>query len=194
MKSLLISLLLISCQVQALDLSALVYQPQLKSQDENGDDERDPLSYGVSIGHQWAMAPKLLFAPRLSYIRHSEKSRDSYSDYKVQSYIVALDALYLISETEPLYLRIGIGNFIKEIKGEGGTVTVPNGSGTTLAYRPSGKSTTQTATVNLGIDWKFDLWGSMEKNYGTSLSLMFTQPTDSRKTYLSYLLHLTYYL
>lgn len=194
MKALFLLLFLISVKALAFDFSALVYQPQVKSQDENGDDEKDPLSFGVTIGHQWAMAPKLHFAPRLSYIKHSEKSRDSYSDYKVQSYIVALDVLYLISDTEPLYLRLGVGNFIKEIKGEGGTTIVPNGSGTAVAYRPSGKSTSQTAIANLGVDWRFDLWGSMEKSYGTSFSLMFTQPTDSRKTYVSYLFHLTYYL
>ena len=188
------SVILMASKAVAFDLSALAYQPNVISQDENGDEEKDPLSYGLTVGHQWNWAPGIFFAPRFSYVKNSEKSRDSYSDYDLTTMIVALDILYRIHSVHLLFMRFGIGNLIKEIKGPGGTVTIPNGSSTTTAYRPSGSSKSKSGTLNLGLDWRM---GSSEMDgggsWGGSLTFMRVQPIDYRKAYTVYLLNLGYY-
>lgn len=183
----LLSLLLISIPTWGLDFSVLAYQSNLKTQDYYGKDKKDPVYYGASLGHRWNIDPNLVFAPHLSYIHNTQKSEDSYSDYKIQLYHISMDFLYRISDLHQLDLRLGLGNLYRITKGQGGTVTIPNGSGTATAYRPSGTSTSQTATLNMGLEWRFT------SQFSISTTGLVIQPMETRKRSVSYLISFTYF-
>jgi hypothetical protein len=78
---------------------------------------------------------------------------------------------------------VGLGNFRKSIKGEGGTVTIPNGSGTATAYKPGKAQESYTSTLNLGADWQFSkgYGGDTINGYGLSLETFWNELLDSKK-------------
>lgn len=91
-----------------------------------------------------------------------------------------------------LSLRTGIGAIRKQISGDGGPVTVPNSNSTAIAYKPSISKASTTASLNLGLDYRFGVAGFSGTDQGLRLELFVIQPLDKLKRTLA--LNLNYVL
>ena len=140
-----------------------LYQADSKVQSPSGSEDSDPYSVGIAIGYDFDFYWGHLFSPQLGYIQHAVNSEDDYGSYKMTTIYVLYDFVYKPSWfAQNMSVRYGVGNFIKKIDGDGGTVTVPNGSGTATAYRPE-SSTSHSGNFNLGLQWDF---GAIQKTWG----------------------------
>ncbi len=184
--------LLLVCEVSwAWSVSFGIFKPDEKVQDSQGNEISDPYSPGINFGHEFQLTTDLVFSPRLGYVMNQVQTKDSYGKYKVDTIYLLYDFLWPITMDRIWEVRFGFGTFLKRIKGEGGTVTVPNGGGTATAYRPSGTSSSYTSSINLGVDWKFSQ-GQMGwfSSYGMSGEIFFMNLLDDKKRFPVYLVSL----
>lgn len=176
------ALIFSTCFAHAFDLGLGVYRPEEKVQSSSGSEKADPISPNISIGHMWSFS-WFDFAPRFGYIRHQNNSDDSYGKYQVET----LYLLYNISTPLDGYgsgnLRVnyGLGTFGRKIKGEGGTVEIPNGSGTATAARPGEGKTSYTLSSQVGLDYRWGSSGSTVQGYGLQGYLFALQPLNNKK-------------
>lgn len=175
-------LLLAPSSVYAIDLSLGLHQPWDKVQNKKGSEADDPISPYLAIGHVFEISEQWRFTPRLGYISHTVKSNDHYSKYKIESFFLLYDFAWKHSFDASFFPRIGVGTFLKKVKGEGGTVTVPNGGGYSTAYRPGSSKASSTASLNLGFDWNLssnlDLTAG---GYGVSFEAFIFEILESKK-------------
>lgn len=125
-------------------------------QDSNGKADDNPFSPALSLGYNFQLYDRFGFSPQLGYIHNKVTANDSYGDQKVHTLFIHYDFIWLTSFSDSLALRFGVGNFIKRISGEGGSVTIPNGSGTAQALRPDETRTSYSSTLNFGADYNFE--------------------------------------
>lgn len=183
-----------SFQVQAFNASVGFYTVDEKVQNRAGSEAKDPYSPFVSLGHEFELTPSWYFLPRLGYIQHKVESADHYSKYKMETIFLLYDFAYRHSMDSNVLWKAGFGTFMKQIKGQGGTVTVPNGGGTATAYRPGTSKRSSTATWNLGFDWKFkNSMGTSEGVFALSGEIFFFEPLEDKKRIMSALLGLSYF-
>lgn len=151
--------------------SFIGFNKRLKDvQDQNGKVESKPFSPTLSIGDNFAITNDWGFSPQLGYIHTTQERRDSYGDQKTHSFFLNWDFITVSSWLDGLAWRIGIGNFIKRVHGKGGTVQIPNGSGTATARRPGGTVSSYSNTFDFGFDYKF---GLSQSDWFTDLGLRF---------------------
>lgn len=177
-------MLVLNPNAHAFNTSLTATQRQEKVQTQAGKEAADPLSYGIGFGHEFQWWNSTQFAPRFGYIKNTVESNDHYSGkYKVETIYVLYDFAHPFDSDKSLWWRVGIGNFIKRIKGDGGTVTIPNGSGTATAYKPGKTQQSFTSTLNLGADWMFSKgYGADTINgYGISFETFWNEILDSKK-------------
>ncbi|MCB9091246.1 MAG: hypothetical protein H6621_10600 [Halobacteriovoraceae bacterium] len=171
--------------------------PNVQSQD--GSEASDPYSPTISLGHNFNAFWGMQFSPQIGYIKNKVNSGDSYGgDYKIETYYLLYDLLWnpfesSVSDSTEWVLRTGLGTYQKSIKGSGGTVTVPNGTSTTTAYRPSGSSKSYTTTLNLGIDGRFNYNSQYIKKWGLRLESFLYSPFQKQKRTFAYLITLVGY-
>jgi hypothetical protein len=128
------------------------------TQNSKGKVEDKPLSPTVGLGYNFNLFNTGLgFSPQVGYIHTDQTANDSFGKQKIHSFFLNWDLLWISSLSNNLAFRFGLGTFIKRIRGEGGTVEIPNGSGTDQARRPSGTVTSYSSTFNLGADYNFGL-------------------------------------
>lgn len=170
----------------AWDVSLSAYRLDDKVQDDRGDEASDPIQPALSIGHTFDMGlgwfDSVHFSPRLGYVRDLEPSRDSYGQQRIEHIYVLYDFVSPIADST--FLRYGFGSFLKRVSGDGGSLTIPNGSGTATAYRPEGTKTSSTATTNLGIDYIWSDSGST--GYRLAAELHAYQILDNKRRWLAY--------
>lgn len=123
-----------------------------------------------------------LFLPELAMVFHSE-DQDGYSK---RTTLFLFDFGHLL--TNDVILRYGLGTALTRITGEGGTVTLPNGSDTSTYYQPNEASTSWNTTVNLGIE------GQIMPNYSMRFQTYWFSLLNSEARKASYSLNLVYYL
>jgi hypothetical protein len=142
--------------VHAGTLTFHLSQPQDKVQTQSGSEAADPISPGVSLGPHFDLGSDWSFSPELGYIYNQVETKDRYGGKpKVETFYLLYDLSYSLGYSRNYSVRGGLGTFIKRIKGPGGTVTVPNGSGTSTAYRPGDTQTSYSGSINLGFEWYF---------------------------------------
>lgn len=155
-------------------------------QDRDGKETRDPFMPMLKVGwtSDWSLYG-LRLSPHAFYALSSRESDDSFGgDYSVNIYGFLYDLIYPVNAN--LGLRFGLGNVIKSIEGEGGTVTIPNGDGTATAYKPGEKVTSYTGTLNFGADYTFGSPLLFVKNLGLRFEYLMMSPlkNDKRTGYL----------
>lgn len=151
-------------------------------QDEVGEETSDPFMPMVKVGYT-SLESYLGFrlSPHFFWSMSSKESNDSYGgDYSVRIYGFLYDVIYPINTN--MGLRFGLGNVIKSIAGEGGTVTIPNGNETATAYRPDEKSTSYSGTMNLGFDYTMPTTLLGLTNTGLRAEYLLMSPLRSRRT------------
>lgn len=174
--------LLFTSNVHALNFALTATQAQEKVQNQKGKEDADPISFGLAFGHEFQWWQETRFSPRLGYIKNEVNSDDHYAGkYKIETIYLLYDFTHPINMAGTWQYRAGIGNFIKRIKGSGGTVTIPNGSGTATAYKPGKTQQSFTSTLNLGLDWIFLSSVSGETGYGANLETFWNELLDSKK-------------
>lgn len=170
----------------AWDVSLSAYRLDDKVQDDRGDEASDSIQPALSIGHTFDMGfgwfDSIHFSPRLGYIRDLEPARDSYGQQRIEHLYVLYDFVSPIATNT--FLRYGFGSFLKRISGDGGSITIPNGSGTATAYRPDGTKTSATATTDLGLDYIWSDSGSA--GYRLAAELHAYQILDNKRRWLAY--------
>jgi len=169
-------------------------QPQDDVQTSQGKSATNPISPGFSVGPQFTVTDQITFYPQLGYIRNEVKSKDHYSGkYKIETYLLLYDFLYPLNFSKTWSLRFGLATFIKKMKGSGGTVTEPNGTGTSTAYKPGKATTSYTSALNLGVDWKFSEGHSTGffNAHSVGFEILTAQITNNEKRRMTYLLGLT---
>jgi hypothetical protein len=167
----------------------------MESQDSSGSKVSKADDLFISYGKNF---PKLLksdagiFAPIIGYVKHN-KTADTYGDHTKETIFVLYDLAKPL--TKNIIFRYGIGNFITRIKGDGGAVSVPNGSnGTSTAYKPGSKSESFTTTLNLGLElFTKQSFFSSGKGFGFRLETFMFSFLDSEKRGLGYSLMVASY-
>lgn len=128
------------------------------TQNQKGKVEEKPFSPTIGVGYNFNLFNTGFgFSPQLGYIHTKQTANDSFGDQKVHTIFLNWDFIWISSLSDHLAFRFGIGNFIKRTSGKGGTVEIPNGSGTDQAQRPGGTVNSYSSTFNLGADYNFDL-------------------------------------
>lgn len=149
------------------------------TQNSKGKVEDKPFSPAVGIGYNFNLFDTGFgFSPQLGYIHTKQVANDSFGDQKVHSFFLNWDFIWISSLSNNLAFRFGVGNFIKRTSGDGGTVEIPNGSGTDKARRPDETVSSYSSTFNLGADYKFDLQmlGSWVQDIGIRFELYTFRP------------------
>jgi hypothetical protein len=180
-----LSLLFATNSSFAFDVGLGVLQPADKTQDASGKDIPDPFSPTISIGHTWDIYG-FIFAPRFGYLSQTDNTDDNYGGgSKVETFYLLYDFLMPLGHMRSFKLRYGFGTFRKTVKGDGGTVTIPNGNSTMTAYKPETSKPSSTLSANLGIDYNFGLMGQTIKDQGVRGELFVLQPLDKDKRLFS---------
>lgn len=163
-------------------------------QDKDGDELQNPLHPMIGIGDNWKISTDWGFSPQLKYIYNRQVSDDSYNDYSVHTFVLLYDFIWVpVDSMQSFALRFGLGTFIKRIKGEGGTVTIPNGTGTMSAYRPDETETSYSSTFNLGGDLMLDLFKDYFANTGLRLETFIFRPLSQEHRTYAYTLSMVGY-
>tara|TARA_R110002072_G_scaffold64203_4_gene159632 strand:+ start:77088 stop:77642 length:555 start_codon:yes stop_codon:yes gene_type:complete len=141
--------------------------------------EFDPMiSFNTIIPMMWNQ----LFLPEAGFVFHSS----GVDGAKKRTTFILVDFGYEV--LPKILLRYGFGNFITNIKGEGGAKQMQNGFGTDEFYLPSKSSKSYNTTIDIGAEYAS----------GPNTSLRFQtymfSPLSSTSRKLSYSLSLTYYL
>lgn len=155
----------------AVHVTTGLYQSLLKVQDQKGKTVKRDFHPHVELGYNWRTGNDWGFSPQIGYIYNIQRSEDKYSEYKVHTFNILYDFVWLPIDSmkgpTTFAMRMGLGTFIKRISGKGGSVTVPNaGSGTATAYRPKGTQTSYSSTINLGADYTFKMFEEYFENLG----------------------------
>lgn len=175
----------------AFHVTSGFYMPLLDVQDKNGKEVKNHIDPTIGIGRNWQIGNDWGFSPQFNYIYDLKGSDDGYNDYKVHTFVILYDFVWLpidsMKSGNVFALRFGIGNFIKRISGEGGAITVPNGSsGSSTAYRPEKTITSFSGTFNLGADLSLDLLKDYFNNFGFRLEAYTFRPLSQEYRNYSY--------
>jgi hypothetical protein len=184
---LLLICVLFASSVWAVHLSTGVHKSLIDVQDKNGDEEKNPFSPVFSVGSNFRISGGFGFSPQFGFIYHTVKSDDSYGEYKMYSLFILYDFLWVPQDYDFFALRFGVGTFRKTVKGEGGSVTVPNGNSTATAYRPE-SSTSYSGTFNLGTDFNFKIFQDWFTNFGVRFEMYAFRPLSSENRNYAYTL------
>ena len=165
------------------------------TQNQKGKVEDKPFSPTLALGYNTKLFNTGLgFSPQFGYIHTNQTANDSFGAQKIHSFFFNWDFIYVTSFSQYLGLRFGIGNFIKRIRGEGGTVTIPNGNSTDEALRPSGTVTSYSSTFNFGFDYNFNfLLGTWMENLGVRFETFVFRPLSSENRNYTFNLGIIYY-
>ena len=151
------------------------------TQNSKGKVEEKPFSPTIGFGYNFNLLESGFgFSPQIGYIHTKQVTNDSFGDQKVHTIFLNWDFIWISSLSDRLGFRFGIGNFIKRTSGEGGTVTIPNGTGTAQARRPGGTVSSYSSTINLGADYNFGLgMASWIEDIGLRFELFTFRPLSS---------------
>lgn len=168
--------------VQAKSHFFLGFHKALKdTQNSQGKVEEKPFSPTIGYGYNFNLFDTGLgFSPQIGYIHTKQVTNDSYGKQKTHTIFLNWDFIWISSLSDSLAFRFGIGNFIKRTSGEGGTVEIPNGTGTDKARRPSDAVSSFSSTFNLGADYNLNLQlGSWIEDLGLRFELYTFRPLSS---------------
>jgi len=180
------SLFLANPEASAVSLGVGLFNPFDKTQDGSGQDQSDPVSPTISLSHSWNIFGTTSFAPVVGYTQFTNNTNDRYGgSYSVDSLYILYDFLTPLSDSGDLSLRWGLGSIRKQISGDGGQVTIPNGSGTADVYKPSISKPSSTVSLNLGLDYRFGVAGLAGTDQGVRLEFFVIQPLDKIKRTLA---------
>ncbi|MGE4134008.1 MAG: hypothetical protein AB7F86_20395 [Bdellovibrionales bacterium] len=165
-------------------LALTANQAQDKVQTTTGSEAADAISPGITLGPHFDIGDGFRFAPQLGYIYNQVDSNDRYGGkYRVETFYLLYDFTLNADDAGSFRPRFGVGNFIKRITGKGGTVTVPNGFGTSTSNRPGGTKESFSTTLNLGFEWDFaksDV-ASFFRAYGLAFEMFLFEPLDQQR-------------
>lgn len=200
MKRLIFFLALFCCEAQAIHTYLGTYKMLEKTQDQAGSHADNKFNPMFGVGGNFSAFWGLGFSPQLAYVHHIPNSDDSYGgDYSMRTIMMLYDFVWVpgggdYGSRVPWAVRFGVGNFMKSIKGEGGKVTVPNGTSTIKQYRPGKRVTTYTGTFNLGADFTFNAFQDWFDVFGLRFETFMFSPLNSEKrTYAFNLLAVGYF-
>jgi hypothetical protein len=179
--------LLLTTSLWAVHISTGLHKSLIDVQDKQGDEVKNPFSPFFSVGTNFRLSGGFGFSPQLGFIYHTVQTDDTYGEYKMYSLFALYDFLWVPQGYKFFGLRFGLGTFRKTIKGEGGSVTVPNGSSTIKAYRPE-SSTSYSGTFNLGTDFYFHILKKWFTNFGVRSEIFVFRPLSKENRNYTYTL------
>ena len=109
--------------------------------------------YSFSVGTSWRFVPGLNFTHATTLLIPKETPEEG---AKKNLFFLNLPMVTNIASWADG--KLGLGYFSYEIKGEGGTVDLPNGTGTSTFYQPSETRTSQNLYFLLGLSWPMSGW------------------------------------
>ena len=168
-----------------MHVSTGVYKSLIDVQDKNGKEVKNPFSPALTVGTNFQFGQSFGFSPQLGFIHHTVKSDDSYGKYKMYTFFLLYDFIWVPQSFDSFALRFGLGTFRKTIKGEGGKVTIPNGASTMQAYRPD-SVTSYSGTFNLGADYNFNILKDWFSNFGMRFEVFVFRPLSSENRNYTY--------
>lgn len=159
-----------------------VHKALKDTQNSKGKVEDKPFSPTIGFGYNFNLFNSGYgFSPQIGYIHTTQTADDSFGKQKIHTIYLHWDFISVSSLSSNLAYRFGIGNFIKRTSGKGGTVEIPNGSGTDQARRPSKTISSYSSTFDFGLDYNFDLqlfdWGISD--IGLRAELFIFRPLSS---------------
>lgn len=174
---------LMGARAFAINASLHLSQPQDKVQTEAGSEASDPISPGIALGHAFRVADKYYFAPQLGYVRNEVKSDDHFGGkYQIETIYLHYDFFRPVNQSETFRAHFGLASFMKRTKGEGGTVTIPNGTGYSVAYKPGETQTSYSGAISFGADWEFYRnSGSTIQAYSLFAQIFILEALDDRR-------------
>lgn len=174
----------LSVHAYAFNASLHMSQPQERVQTQSGGEATDPISPGIAIGHSFQILQNYYFAPQLGYIVNEVKSADHYSGkYKVETIYLHYDFVRPLNQSRTFRAHFGFANLIKKISGKGGEVTIPNGTGTGTAYRPSSSHSSYTHAFTVGSEQELyhTKNGGIISAYDLFGNFFIMEPLDDRR-------------
>ena len=120
------------------------------------------ISYPLILKYDWRWSSDYYFSPSLSYTLLKRKTAADSAD--VQLWHLSLPIGQNFSSSSFAW-SLGPGILNRTITGQGGSVTLNNGTGTAIFGLPARSSTTQVLTVNGGINYS-----SNSSTYGIDLT------------------------
>jgi hypothetical protein len=180
--------------VYAIHVGVGQFIQNMEAQDASGSKVTTPKDFFLSVGKNFVKGKSSwgIFAPMLGFVRH-EQTDDTYGDHTKETIFLLYDLALPLHKN--LIFRYGIGNFITNIKGDGGRITVPNGAnGTSTAYRPGAKSESFSTTVNLGLEFfSAKTPFAKGKGLGGRIETFMFAPLNSEKRAIGYLMMVSGY-
>ncbi len=177
----------------SMHVSTGVYKSLIDVQDKNGKTVTNPFSPALTVGSNFKFADGIGFSPQLGFVYHTVQTDDTYGEYKMYSLFLLYDFMWVPQDYQFFALRFGLGTFRKTITGKGGSVTVPNGTGTATAYRPD-SSTSYSSTFNLGTDFNFNWSTEWFTNMGARFEVFAFRPLSHEyRTYTYNLAFVAYF-
>lgn len=130
---------------------------------------------------EYALNKKFSLIPRITIVKPGH-TRDSHTD----KFIWWLSGEVGYNHGDFLF-HTGLGLFMTYISSSGGTVALPNGTGTDNFYLPDGESTSRNVIYLLGVDYFF------LREWSVRPQLQVINPFNSRNRAFSYTLSFSYH-
>lgn len=110
---------------------------------------REKLAFNpfLSLHYPFRLSNRFFFVPELAYAIHTGQEDNTSKQTIILSYVSAY------SWTGKTLLRFGFANEITKFSGDGGSVTLNNGSSTAEFFVPEESVTTYTSSIVLGSEF-----------------------------------------
>jgi hypothetical protein len=171
-------------EVNAYTLHTGTYVPYFNKVQTNnsGDTKKFELNPYIGIGDQLKLSGPHFFMPELGYTYFTETAKNTEKD------IIHLNYNFLYILTKSFALRYGLSNNWYRLKGQGGSVRLSNGTGSTNFPSPDKTVTTYYTTLNIGGEYIF---GNRKFGLRFDYQTMSFQELENRA--FNYLLTINFY-
>lgn len=149
--------------------------------DKDGEDNKTTLHPMIILNVSDQLEGSHLAYGDIGYVYH--RSTDNYSK---KTMFFLFDIGYMLVDS--FIIRYGIGSFWTRISGDGGPVTVRNGSGYATAYMPKDPITSYNTSINLGMEFV------PNSKYSLNFETYTFGILSSEKRHISYALSFRYFL
>ncbi|PIP94097.1 MAG: hypothetical protein COV37_09305 [Bdellovibrio sp. CG11_big_fil_rev_8_21_14_0_20_39_38] len=172
-----------SAEFKDVSLGLGLYDQYLGKVQTNRGGDTNKFDYQIFLvaDSEYALNKKFSLIPRISLVKPGH-TRDTHTD----KFIWWLSGEIGFNHGDFLF-HTGLGLLMTYISSSGGTVALPNGTGTDNFFLPDGESTSRNVVYLLGLDY------FITKEWSARPQLHVTNPFNSRNRALSYTLSFSYH-
>jgi len=167
-----------SAITDGLGVGVGIYVPYAFKAQDDKDASTETFAFNpyISIHYEHPIWWGQFFKPELGFVFHSGNEDNT------SKTTVFLRYNFAHKFNQDISLRYGLSTFMTKIGGDGGTVTLNNGTSTADFYAPSQTVTTYFSTLDLGAEY------IATSNFGIRFGTQLMGVTSSEKRKLSYML------